>query len=133
MKKINFDSIPRPLRLWAPPSIAILAMAALGSWVDVARFFLFGHHLFWIIAIILLINPVTETLWPSPTQKRKARQPQPPAKDRQRAGVGKHMAKHKPATTSEMPAERLARLRKQKEAVDRKIEKLAAKDKGRVK
>ncbi|MGH2523621.1 MAG: hypothetical protein ACRDH2_14045, partial [Anaerolineales bacterium] len=117
----------------APPLIAILAMAALGLWVDVARVFLFGHHLFWMFAIILLIHPVTETLSPSPTQKKKARQPQPSAKDRQRAGTGKHTAKHKPATISETLAERLARLRKQKEAVDQKIEKLAAKDKERVK
>jgi len=43
------------------------------------------------------------------------------------------MEKQKPALASETPAERLARLQKQKETVDKKIEKLTTQDGKRMK
>ena len=124
----------RLLKLWAPPLLAILAMALLAQWVAWAKFLLFGHHVFWLVAFILLINPVVETFSPS-SKGRKTQQSSPQSfkKNRPRAQAPKHTPKQKPAPASETLAERLARLRKQKEAVDKKIEKLATKDKERVK
>ena len=104
--------LPRLLRAWIPPLIVIPAMLLAGFWSDVASYFLFTHHLFWMIGGILLINPVIEILWP----------PQPATKARPRT-------KQKSASATETPAERLARLQQQKKAVDRKIEKLSAQNK----
>lgn len=125
----------RALKTWAPPLFGILAMLLLGAWLEVARFFLFTHHLFWIVGIILFINPVAETFWPIEMHKGKTR-PAPPrlsSKAQRRAQARKHMAQQKSAPASDTPAERLAHLRKQKEAVDQDIEKLTSKGKGRVK
>ena len=131
---LNFKDWRRTLKIWAPPLIGIPAMLLLGYWFEVARFFLFMHHLFWIIGGILLINPVAETFSPSASQEKKGRlAPQPSARARQRRAARKAIAKQKPASTSETPAERLARLQKQKEAIDQKIEKLTPQDKERVK
>lgn len=68
-------SIPRRVRLWAPPAIGIPALLALGVWGgNVPRFLLFTHHLFYLFSAMLLINPVIETTWPSKrASKRKRR------------------------------------------------------------
>ena len=135
MKKIEFDFMPRPLRLWAPPLIGIPAMLLLGFWFPVARLFLFTHHLFWMIGIFLLINPVAETFWPSPTSensKRKPAPPQPSSRARRRAEARQRPTTQTPAPAAETPAERLARLQKQKEAVEQKIEKLTTQEKERL-
>ena len=134
MKKINFDFIPPQIRLWTPPLIGIPAMLLLGFWFPVARFFLFTHHLFWMIGIFLLINPVAEAFWPSPASEKSKRKPAPPrpsSRARQRAEARQRTATRKPAPASEAPAERLARLQKQKEAVERDIDQLTAKEKER--
>jgi len=131
---LNFKDLPKKLRVWAPPLIGIPAMLLLSSWFDVARYFLFAHHLFWIVGIMLLINPVAESFWPtSRGEKRQKPSPQPAARARRRAEARKRLAKQKPVPTSETPAERLARLQEEKEAVDQRIEKLTGKEKGRVK
>ena len=120
----------RLFKLWMPPLGGISGMILLGYWFDVARFFLFRHHLFWMVGMILLINPLSETFWPTDTKTRKKRRissPQPSAKARARREVRKHMDGQKPASASETIVERLTRLHKQKEAVDRQIEKLTEK------
>jgi len=134
MKKINFDFIPQPLRLWTPPLIGIPAMLLLGFWFPVARFFLFTHHLFWMIGIFLLINPVAETFWrpASENSKRKPAPPQPSSRARRRAEARQRTTTQTPAPAAETPAERLARLQKQKEAVEQKIEKLTTQEKERL-
>jgi len=127
---LNFKDLRGITRRWAPALIGIPAMLLLGTWSDVARFFLFGHHLFWIVAAILVIISLSQT--PSgATQKRKG--PRSSIKSRKQAEAHKRQAKPKPVPALEAPAERLARLRKQKEAVDRKIENLIANDQERVK
>ena len=84
-----------------------------GRLFEVAYFFLFVHHLFWIVAVMLLLNPLSETFWPSPdVNKRKQILPQPSAKARARAEARKLM---------------------EKEMVDQKIEKLSAREKEHVK
>ncbi|MEO5886347.1 MAG: hypothetical protein ABIQ77_01675 [Anaerolineales bacterium] len=117
------------LKIWGPPLAGIAGMVLLGRLFEVAHFFLFAHHLFWIFAVILLINPVSETFWPSDTKTRmKGRKlPQPSAKARVRRETLKHSDTQKPASASETPTGRLAQLHKQKEAVDQKIEKLTDK------
>ncbi len=134
MKKIIFDFIPSWLRLWLPPLVGIPTLLLLGGWSETARFLLFTHHLFWIAGIILLINPIAETFWPSAAQEKKDRaKPQPSSKARARREARKLTEKQKPAFASETPAERLARLQKRKEVVDQEIEKLVPKGKERVK
>ena len=121
----------RLLKLWGPPLAGIAGMILLGRLFEVARFFLFVHHLFWIVAVMLLLNPLSETFWPSPGMKKKNRiVPQPSAKALTRAEARKRMEKQKLPTA---PAERLARLLKEKEVVDQKIEKLSAREKNPVK
>ena len=129
-RPVNFKDLRGIIRRWAPALIGIPAMLLLAAWFDVARFFLFGHHLFWIVGAILVIISLSQTPSSAP-QKRKGSRSS--IKSRQQAEAHKRPVKPKPATTSETPAERLARLRKQKEAVDQKIEKITAKDKERVK
>jgi len=134
MRKIDFDALPRLLRVWGPPLAGIAGMVLLGRLFAVAHFFLFAHHLFWIFAVMLLLNPLSETFWPSPEQKKKKRiLPQPSVKARARAEASKRMEKQKLPSAPAAPAERLARLLKQKEAVDQKIKKLTAGDKEHVK
>lgn len=111
---MNFNKdLSRMFRVSLPPLLVIPAMLLAGFWSEVAYYFLFTHHLFWIIGGILLINPAIEILWP----------PQPTAK------AARSRTKHKPAPATETPAERLARLRQQKKAVDRKIEQLSVHNK----
>ena len=133
MKKVNFDFLPPRLRLWAPPLIGIPAMLLLGAWSEAARFLLFTHHLFWMASIILLINPVAETVWPGTPRKRQIGRvlPQPSSKARKRAEVRKHGAKQPTTLSAETLTTRLACLQQQKEVLDQEIEKLSAKDKGR--
>ncbi len=127
----NFEHWRRMFKLWAPPLLGILAMVLLAFWVEVARFFLFVHHLFYMITAFLLINPVTETFWPGPeVKKRKQILPQPSAKARTRIEARKLMEKQKFPSA---PAERLARLLREKEEVDQKIEKLSNREKEHVK
>lgn len=129
---MNFRDWRRLLKNWAPPLLGLPAMLLLGYGFEVARFFLFAHHLFWIISIILLINPVAETVWPSPTQaRRETPAPRPSTKAQARREAQKLRAKEKPQ--SETPTERLARLQKHKEALDQKIKKLTIQDKERLK
>ena len=126
---MNLGDWRKALKLWAPPLIGIPAMLLLGYWFEIARFFLFAHHLFWIVGGFLLINPVIETFWPSAKEeKRQPLSPQPSAKARRRAKERKRAAKQKPTPVSETPTERLARLQKQKEAVDQQIQHLTAKE-----
>ena len=128
MKKIDFDFMTQRLKRWAPAAIGISAMLLLSSWFPVARFFLFGHHLFWIIATMLVIISLSRVPY-STTHPRKVKPAQTSAKVRQQVEARQRTAKPKPAPISETPAERLARLRKQKEVVDQKIEKLTAQGK----
>lgn len=129
---MNFDleHWRRMFKLWAPPLLGILAMVLLAFWFEVARFFLFVHHLFYIIAAFLLINPVSETFWPGPEAKNRTKSkrilPQPSAKARARIETRKLMEKQKLPSA---PVERLARLLKEKEVVDQKIEKLSVREK----
>lgn len=124
MRKIEFETFPRPLRVWGLPLAGIAGMVLLGRLFEVAYFFLFAHHLFWIFAVMLLLNPLSETFWPSPEQKKKKPiLPQPSAKARARSEAHKRMEKQKLPSA---PAERLARLLKEKEVVDQNIKKLSA-------
>ena len=128
MKKIDFDFITQQLKRWAPAVIGISVMLLLSAWLPVARFFLFGHHLFWIIGAILVVVSLSQV--PSTTaHKRKVKPAQTSAKVRQPVEARQRTAKPKPAPASETPAERLARLQQQKEVVDQKIEKLTAQGK----
>ena len=121
------------LKIGGPPLAGIVGMVLLARLFEVAHFFLFVHHLFWIVAVMLLLNPLFETFWPSPELKKKKRiLPRPSAKARARAGAHKLMEKQKQPAASVGPAERLACLLKEKEMVDRKIEKLSARDKEHV-
>lgn len=122
------------LKIWGPPLAGIAGMALLGGLFEVAYFFLYVHHLFWIIAVMLLLNPLSETFWPS-SEPRKKKQilPQPSAKARARAEARKLMIKQKLPLAQEASAERLTRLLKEKESVDQKIETLAAREKEHVK
>ena len=63
--------LPEILRLWAPPLLGVLVMIVLARWFEVAWYFLFTHHLFWIIGVILLIDPVFKTFSSSTPQKDK--------------------------------------------------------------
>lgn len=133
MKK-QLDFIPQPLMLWAPPLAGISAMLLLGYGFEIARYFLFGHHLFWIIAIILLINPLAETFWSAkpkhgkqPASHRSASSALRWSKQRE-PGVQQH-----PAPATETPTERLARLQRQMGGVDREIEMLQSRSQGPVK
>ncbi len=133
MRKIdfNFNTLPRLLRVWGPPLAGIAGMVLIGRLFAVAHFFLFVHHLFWIASVILLLNPLSETFWPSPEiKKRKQILPQPSPKARARAEARKLMEKQKLPSA---PAERMARLLKEKEVVDQKIEKLTAREKEHIK
>jgi hypothetical protein len=133
MKKFNFDFLPAQLRLWLPPLVGIPAMLLLGVWSPAARFLLFTHHLFWMASIILFINPVGETFWPSPTSRRRGRpSPQPSSKARRRAETRQDKTERQSTRAAETPAEHLARLQKRKEVVDQEIEKLTAKSKERA-
>ena len=128
--KFDFKDWRRVLKLWAPPLVAIPAMLLLASVAEVARFFLFTHHLFWMIGIILLINPVSEMLSPStPREMRGRPSPQSSGKARARAAARRARAKSIPELAHEQPAERLARLLRAKNALDRRISKLARKEK----
>ena len=127
---LNVKDWRRILKRWALALIGIPAMLLLAAAFDVARFFLFGHHLFWIIGAILVIISLSQT--PSgATQKRKGARSS--NKPRQQAEAHKRPAKPKPSPAPGTPAERLAGLRKQKEAVDQKIEKITPKDKEHMK
>lgn len=73
-KRVRLDVLPSWVRLWAPALIGIGGMLALGMWAGgIARFLLFTHHLFYLIAIMFLINPVFETFWPSKPKRRGKR------------------------------------------------------------
>ena len=121
----------RILKIWGPPLAGIAGMVLLGRLFEVARFFLFAHHLFWIFAVMLLLNPLSETFWPGPELKQKRPiVPQPSAKARSRAEARKRTEKQKFPSA---PVEHLARLLKEKEIVDQKIEKLSAREKEHLK
>lgn len=132
-KKVSFSFIPRPLiRLWVPAVIGIAAMLLLSFWFDGARYILFSHHVFWVIGTFLLLKPVTGTFWPSAAQRTKnlrAARRRAAARTRRRAEAHWQTAAGKPAPAAETPTERLARLRRQEEAVDREIGKLVAQNK----
>lgn len=95
---LNRKDLATMLKVWTLPLVGILAMLLLGFWSEIAGYFLFAHHLFWIIGITLLISPIAWTLRSSSTQRGGAR--------------------------AETPAERLAHLQQQKKAVDQKMEQL---------
>lgn len=121
----------RPPKIWGLPLAGIAGMVLLARLFEVAYSFLFVHHLFYILAVMLLLNPLSETFWTSPeVKKRKQIMPQPSTKARARIEACKLMEKQKMPLT---PAEHLARLLKEKEIVDQKIEKLSARDKGHAK
>ena len=122
------------LNVWGPPLAGISGMVLLGRLFAVAHFFLFVHHLFWMVAVILLLNPLSETFWPSPEKKKRKRiLPQPSPKAHARAEARQIMGKQKRLSAPAAPAERLARLLKEKEVLDQKIKKLTARDKEHVK
>lgn len=125
MKKINFDFVPEKLRLWGPSLVGIPAMLALGFWIKALGFLLFAHHLFWMIGVILLINPVSETFWPSPAKRKSNAAPSPPSVRSRR------QAKRKPVAAAETLAQRLGRLRKEKERLDDELESLTDKSNSR--
>ena len=84
------------------------------------------HHIFWIVSFFLLMNPVIELLSPSvprETRKRGRSFPRRSAKARARAEAYKSMVMPWPA--SEALAERLDRLQRDKDILDRRIEQLA--------
>lgn len=123
----------RILKLWAPAVTGIAAMMLLARWSPGMSFVLFTHHLFWIVAGILLINPVATTLWPSSgVRLERGLATQRLKKDRQQAETRKPAARVPPPSTSETVTERLARLRDEKQAVEQRIERMT-KAKGRVK
>lgn len=124
------------LKLWAPPLIGIPTMLALGLSIKELGYLLFGHHLFWMVGIFLLINPVSETFWPMPNRGKSKPNPggsSRSSKIRRRAGKRTHTPTRKPALKPETPTERLARLHKEKEAVDEELEQLTASPKRRTK
>ena len=124
----------RLLKIWGLPLAGIAGMVILARLFEVAHFFLFVHHLFYIFAVMLLLNPLSETFWPSSELKKKKQiLPQPSAKARARAEAHKRMERQKHPLLLASSAERLARLLREKEAVDQKIEKLSARDKEHVK
>jgi len=124
---MSFWDWRRILKIWGLPLAGIAGMALLGRLFEVAQFFLFAHHLFWIFAVILLLNPLSETFWPSPELKKKKRiLPQPSSKTRVRKEASRQNSQ-KPISALENAPRRLTQLHKQKEAVDRQIEKLTDK------
>ncbi len=130
--KLNWQT-KRILKLWAPAATGIATMLLLASWSPAMSFVLFTHHLFWIVAGILLINPVATTLRPSSEVRlERGLAAQRLKKDRQQAETRKPAARVPPASTSETVTERLARLRDEKQAVEQRIERMT-KAKGRVK
>lgn len=132
IKKL-LDFIPEPLRLWVPPLAGIATMLLLGYGSEIARYFLFGHHLFWIIAIILLINPLAETFWSAkPKQGKRLASRRSAPKAQRWSKQREPSVKQPPAPATETPAERLARLQRQKGGVDREIEQLQTRSQGRV-
>ena len=93
MKNVNIGFIPQKFRLWAPPLVGIPVMLALGLWIKEVGYLLFAHHMFWVIGVILLINPVSETFWPGPAKRKPRRAlPPPSAKTRRRAEARRRMA-----------------------------------------
>lgn len=122
-----WKSLPKMVRIWAPPLIGIPALLALAQWSTMAWYFLFTHHLFWMIGGILLINPVLATFLPDTPQKRKARRMRPLSVAKSRppqTNVRQSTTKQRPASAVEKPAQRLARLQKEKGTVDQKIGRL---------
>ena len=120
--------------IWGLPVAGIAGMVLLARLFEVVYFFLFVDHLFWIVSIMLLLNTLSETFWPSPELKKKKRVlPQPSANARTRAEGRKLMEKQKHLSASVAPVERLARLLKEKEILEQKIKKLSARDKGHAK
>ena len=130
--KLNWQT-KRILKLWAPAATGIATMMLLASWSPAMSFVLFTHHLFWIVAGILLINPVATTLWPSPEVRiERGLASQRLKKDRQQAETRKAVVRVPPASTSETGTERRARLQNEKQAVEQQIERMT-KAQGRVK
>ncbi|MCI0549947.1 MAG: hypothetical protein L0287_03245 [Anaerolineae bacterium] len=131
---MSFWDWRRILKIWGPPLAGIAGMVLLARLFPVAHYFLFVHHLFYIAAVMLLLNPLSETFWPSPElKKKKPILPQPSPKARARAEARKLMKKQRLPSSPAAPVDRLARLLKDKEAVDQKIEKLTAREKKYVK
>ena len=95
---MNFWDWRRLLKLWGRPLAGIAGMLLLGRLFEVAYFFLFVHHLFWIFAVMLLLNPLSETFWPSAElKKKKSILPQSlpnPGRGQQRANVWKRRDTH---------------------------------------
>ena len=84
------------LMIWGPPLAGIGGLVLLTRLFEVSHFFLVVHHLFWIFTVMLLLNPLSETFWPSPELKKKNPIiPQPSAKARARAEARKLMEKQK--------------------------------------
>ena len=128
--KLNLRDWRKLLKLWAPTLIGISVMLLLASLFEVARFFLFVHHIFWMFSVFLLINPVIELFSPSLPREIRARpSPRSSTKARVRAEAQKSLTKPKPWPASETPAERLGRLQRNKDTLDRNIETLAKKEK----
>jgi hypothetical protein len=120
----------RILKLWARPLIGIPALLLLASLFEVARFLLFMHHIFWMFSAFLLLNPVIELFSPSvPREIRGRPSPRRSAKARVRVEARNSMEKPKAWPASETRAERLARLQRNQDTLDRRIEKLADKKK----
>jgi len=99
-------------------------MLAIGVWGGgVARYLLFTHHLFWFVGLILLINPVIETLSPSRPRRKKA---EPRGRSRTRSPhrpvhEGSAAGREDPGSVSELQR-RLTRLMRRRDRVDRQLQ-----------
>lgn len=55
--KPNQHDLYRSLKRWSPPLLGIVGMVALGLWGgEVVRTVLFGHHVFWMVTILLVLR-----------------------------------------------------------------------------
>lgn len=122
MKPEPGTTMKRLLKLWSLPLLGISALLAWAYWGGAsARYLLFTHHLFWMAAAMLLINPITETIWPSQKKQREQPERSPIRTSRRLEGKQKRRA---PASTAEQEAAstRLARLLQEKQAVEKELE-----------
>jgi hypothetical protein len=123
----------RILRLWAPAVIGIVVMLLAAMWGGQGlRFVLFTHHWFYFIAAMLLFNPVVQTFWPSKEVKRQ-RSVQRAKQASHQSEVSSRSAHRTFFVPSETALQRLARLRKEKAAVEQHIASLTAINKERSK
>lgn len=120
---LRLDSLPPTLTLWGPALVGISLMLAIGAWGGgVARYLLFTHHLFWFVGLILLINPVIETLSPSRSSRKPGEPRARPRPHRPRRPVRKGPeAGRKDLGSASDLQQRLTHLMRRRDLVDRKL------------